>query len=125
VTLKERLTTLLPVGKKRKRLKIISLIVVCLLLSGFSWTWFLEFTMRAAFPFEDAVDASLILNFSEIVNVEDFGTHLDNPLIAEQLLDSIHANVSTDLYNMIEIPDMREETLGRRILRTIFDRLFT
>ena len=81
--------------------------------------------MRAAFPFEDAVDASLILNFSEIVNVEDFGTHLDNPLIAEQLLDSIHANVSTDLYNMIEIPDMREETLGRRILRTIFDRLFT
>ena len=125
MTLKERLTTFLPVEKKRKRLKILGLIVVCLLLSGFTWTWFLEFTMRVMFPFEDAVDTNLILNFSEIVNVEDFGTHLNSPLIAEQLLDGIHANVSADIYNMIEIPDMREETLGRRILRTIFDRLFT
>ena len=125
MTLIERLTTFLPVGKKRKRLKIISLIVVCLLLSGFTWTWFLEFTMRVMFPFDDAVDAYLILNFSEIVSVEDFGTHLVDTLIADQLLDGIHAHMSADIYNMIEIPDMREETLGRRILRTIFDRLFT
>jgi len=77
------------------------------------------------FPFDDAVDAYLILNFSEIVSVEDFGTHLVDTLIADQLLDGIHAHMSADIYNMIEIPDMREETLGRRILRTIFDRLFT
>ena len=98
---------------------------VWILLSGFSWTWFIEFTASVIFPFDEAVHTALILNFDDFVNVEDLQTYLTDPLIAEQLMDSIQSNLSGHVYDAIELPEMREESLGRRIIRIIFDRLFT
>ena len=125
MTLKGRLTTFLPAGKKRKRLVIIGLLSICLLLCGFSWTWFIEFTASVIFPFNEAVDVGLILNFDDAVNIEDLQAYLTEPLIAEQVLSGIQANLSANVYHDIEIPDMREESLGHKIIRIIFDRLFT
>ena len=122
--LKQRLTTFLPDEKKRKRFMIICILSVCLLLCGFSWTWFLEFTMSVVFPFHEAVHTDLILNFGSIVNVDDLQIYLTEPRIAEQLVDGIQANISGNIYSNIEIPDMRIEHPGRRIIRIIFDRLF-
>lgn len=123
-TLKKRLTTILPVGKKLTRYKIIGLLAVCLLLSGFSWTWVIEFTTSVIFPFDEAIHTGIILNFDELVNLYDLKIYLTDPLIAEQLVDGLRANLSAQVYNDIELPDMREESLGRRIIRIIFDRLF-
>lgn len=81
--------------------------------------------MAVFFPFDEAVYIRLILDFGDIVNITDFETYLTEPVIAEQILDGIHANISSDIYSLIEIPDMRAESPGRRILRIIFDRLLT
>ena len=97
---------------------------VCILLCGFSWTWAIEFVARVIFPFKDAVDTGLILNFSGIVNMDDLQTYLTEPLIAEQMIDGIQSNLSGNVYSNIEIPEMRAESLGSKIIRTIFDRLF-
>ena len=125
MTLKKRLTTIFPAGKKRKRLMIICLLSICLLLCGFSWIWAIEFAASVIFPFEDAVDSRLILHFSDVVNLTDLQTYLTEPLIAEQVIDGVQSNLSGDVYSNIELPDMRAEGLSRKIIRTIFDRLFT
>lgn len=125
MTLKQRLTTLLPAGKKRKRALIASLLSICILLCGFSWTWVIEFTASVIFPFEDAVDADMILDFGSVVNVDNLQVYLTEPVIAEQVLTGIQANLSANAYDSIELPDMTEESLGSKIIRTIFDRLMT
>ena len=125
MTLKKRLTTMLPAGKKRMRILILCLLSLCVLLCGFSWGWVIEFTAPVIFPPEDAVDSALVFDFGEIVNTDDLRMHLTDPLIAEQLRDGIRANISGNVYSNIEIPDMREENLGSKIIRIIFDRLFT
>jgi hypothetical protein len=125
MTLKERLTTFLPAGKKRMRIKIAAMLTMCILLCGFTWTWFVEFTASVIFPFNEAVDTNLILNFADTVNASDLQIYLTEPLIADQLLDGIHSNISGRVYDSIELPEMREESLGRKIIRVIFDRLFS
>lgn len=125
MTLKERLTKHLSAGKKRKRFVIIAMLSVWILLSGFSWTWFIEFTSLAIFPFDEAVHTALILDFDDLVNVNHLQTYLTEPLIAEQLMDGIQSNLSGQIYNAIELPEIREESLGPKIIRIIFDRIFT
>lgn len=98
---------------------------VWILLSGFSWTWFIEFTSLAIFPFDEAVHTALILDFDDLVNVNHLQTYLTEPLIAEQLMDGIQSNLSGQIYNAIELPEIREESLGPKIIRIIFDRIFT
>ena len=125
MSLAKQLTTLLPVGKKRKRFLIICLLSVCILICGFSWTWIIEFTASKIFPFEDAVDTSMILNFDSIVNMDDLQTHMYDPVIAEQIVDGIQANLSADIYNDIELPDMTQESIGKKVIQIIFDRLLS
>jgi hypothetical protein len=125
MTIKKRLNAILPVGKKRTRLLAICLLTMCVLLCGFTWDWIIDFTAPVIFPADEAVDSALVFDFSEIVNVDDLRAHLTEPLIAEQLRDGIRANISGNVYSDIEIPDMREENLGSKIIRIIFDRLFT
>ena len=125
MTLKKRLTSTLPVGNKLKRMILVFLLSVCFLLCGFTWDWVIGFTAPVIFLAEDAVDAEMVFSFGEIVNTDDLQTYLTEPLIAEQLLDGIRANISGNVYSNIEIPDIREENLGSKIIRIIFDRLFT
>ena len=125
MTFKKRLTSTLPVGNKLKRMILVFLLSVCFLLCGFTWDWVIGFTAPVIFPAEDAVDAEMVFSFGEIVNTDDLQTYLTEPLIAEQLIDGIMANISGNVYSNIEIPDMREENLGSKIIRIIFDRLFT
>jgi hypothetical protein len=114
-----------PDVKKRPRLLVLCLISVCILLCGFSFNWGIGFTTPVLFPADEAVDAGLVFSFDDIVNMDDLQTYLIEPLIAEQVIDGIRANVSGNVYSGIEIPDMREEDLGSKIIRIIFDRLFT
>ena len=125
MTLKQRLTTFLPDEKKQKRVLIACLLSVCILLCGFSWTWVIEFTASVIFPVEDAVDTGLILDFGSVVNMDDLQVYLTEPLIAEQMVNGIQANLSANVYDNIELPDMTQESLGKKIIRTIFDRLLT
>lgn len=125
MTLKQRLTTFLPAGKKRKRVLIACLLSVCILLCGFSWSWVIEFSAPVIFPIEDAVDTALLLDFGNVVNIDDLQVYLTEPLIAEQMMDGIQANLSANVYDNIELPDMTQESLGKKIIRIIFDRLLT
>ena len=125
MTLLKRLTTIMPDRKRRRLFFVMCLLSVCVLLCGFSWGWVIEFTMPILYPADEAVDSAMILGFDGVVNTDDLQTYLTEPLIAEQLIDGIRANVSGNVYSDIEIPDMREETLGSKIIRVIFDRLFT
>jgi hypothetical protein len=125
VALNLQFTTILPDEKKRKRFIVIALLSMCILLCGFTWDWFIEFTMRAIFPIEDAISTDMILQFEDYVDVSDLQIYLTEPLIAEQMIDGIHSNISANVYTDIELPDMRQESIGKRILRIIFDRLFT
>jgi hypothetical protein len=122
--LKQRLTHILPTGKKRLQILIICLLTVMILLCGFTWDWVIEFTMQVLFPADEAVDAGLIFDFGDIVNPDDLRVHLTEPLIAEQIANGVRANLSANVYSDIEIPDIRQEELGSKIIRTIFDRLF-
>lgn len=102
---------------------ITTMLVTCLLLCGFTWTWFIEFTMRVVFPFEDAVDTAMILQFEDFIDVDDLQIYLAEPMISEQVITGLHANLSADVYSNIELPEMREATLGMKIIHIIFDRL--
>jgi hypothetical protein len=66
-----------------------------------------------------------MLDFDSIVNTDDLQTYLTEPLIAEELIDGVRANLSGNVYSSVEIPDMREESLGSKIIRIIFDRIFS
>lgn len=120
--LKQRLATWRPV-KPRKRVMIAGILATCLLLCGFTWTWFIEFTVRVLFPFEDAVDTDMILQFDNYVNVDDLQIYLTEPVIAEQVMAGLQSNLSANVYSNVELPEMREESPGKRIIQIIFDRL--
>lgn len=122
--MKRRLTAWRPIGKPRKRTIIAVLLAICILLCGFTWDWVIEFTMRVIFPFEDAVDTEMILQFPELVNVGDLQLYLTEPVIAEQVVQGVQANLSADVYDNIVLPDITEESLGKKIIHIIFDRLF-
>lgn len=123
MNLKERLATLLPTGKKRRRYIVIGLLTMCMLLCGFIWDWFIRFTDPVEFLLGQAIDEDLILDFPDFVNTDDLLLYLEEPVIAEQITTGIQANMSAGVYNDIEIPDMTEESLGKKVLQIIFDRI--
>ncbi len=55
---------------------------------------------------------------------DDLLFYLSDPQMARQITEGIQSNLSTDVYSGIEIPDMTQEPLGKKIIRTILDRLF-
>lgn len=112
-------------GKVKTKTKICLLLLVCLLFCGFSWTWIVEFTARVLFPIEEAVDTNMTFQFPELVDPDDLQIYLTEPVIAEQINQGIQANLSASVYDNIELPDMTEESLGSKIIRIIFDRIFS
>ena len=112
-------------GNVKTKTKIWLLLFVCLLFCGFSWTWIVEFTIRVLFPIEEAVDTDMIFQFPELVDSDDLQIYLTEPVIVEQINQGIQANLSASVYDNIELPDMTEESLGSKIIRIIFDRIFS
>ena len=125
MNLMQRLATLVPERNKRKQILIAGLLSMCFLLCGFSWTWAIEFASRVLFPIDEAVDSDMILNFQDYVDTDTLQLYLTEPVIAEQITQGIQSNLSANVYENIELPDMTQEPLGRKIIRIIFDRLFT
>jgi len=107
------------------RTKILILLAVCILLCGFVWTWTVEFAMSVLFPIEEAVDFEMVQEFPSLVNLDDLTIYLTDPILAEQITQDIRSNLSTDAYSSIELPDMTQESPGKRIIRIIIDRIFT
>lgn len=108
----------------RLKTKIFSLFTICLLLCGFSWNWVITFTAQALFPVEAAVDLEMIQDFPALINVDDLQRYLSEPQMAEEISQGIQTNLSADLYREIELPDIRLEHPGKRIIRIILDRIF-
>ena len=110
--------------KLRRRTKIWILLAVCLLLCGFVWTWTIEFVMSVVFPVEEAVDFEMIQDFPALINVDDLQGYLTETQMAEEITQGIRTNLSANVYSDIELPDMRMEHPGKRIIRIILDRIF-
>ncbi len=107
--------------KKSFRMKLLSLAAAALLLCGFGWDWTVQFAASVLFPIEEAIDTQLVTGFPD---PEDLLTYLSDPQIARQITEGIRSNLSADVYGGIEIPDMTQEPLGKKVIRTILDRLF-
>lgn len=110
--------------KLRRRTKIWILLAVCLLLCGFVWTWTIEFVMPVIFPVEEAVDFEMIQDFPALINVDGLQGYLTETQMAEEITQGIRTNLSANVYSDIELPDMRMEHPGKRIIRIILDRIF-
>ena len=110
--------------KLRRRTKIWILLAVCLLLCGFVWTWTIEFVMPVIFPVEEAVDFEMIQDFPALINVDGLQGYLTETQMAEEITKGIRTNLSANVYSDIELPDMRIEHPGKRIIRIILDRIF-
>lgn len=110
--------------KLRRRTKIWILLAVCLLLCGFVWTWTIEFVMPVIFPVEEAVDFEMIQDFPALINVDGLQGYLTETQMAEEITKGIRTNLSANVYSDIELPDMRMEHPGKRIIRIILDRIF-
>lgn len=108
----------------RLKTKILALCTICLLLCGFNWNWVITFTARALFPAEAAVDLEMIRDFPTLINVDDLQRYLTEPQMAEEISQGIQTNLSANLYQEIELPDIRPEDPGKRIIRIILDRIF-
>ena len=106
------------------RMKLLSLAVAALLLCGFGWDWTVQFAASVLFPVEEAIDIQLVTGFPDLVDSNDLLFHLSDPQMAQQITEGIRSNLSADVYSGIELPDMSQEPLGKKIIRTILDRLF-
>ena len=106
------------------RMKLLSLAVAALLLCGFGWDWTVRFAASVLFPVEEAIDTQLVTGFPDLVDPNDLLFYLSDPQMARQITQGIQSNLSADVYSGIEIPDMTQEPLGKKIIRTILDRLF-
>ncbi len=110
--------------RKSFRMKLLSLAVSALLLCGFGWDWTVSFAASVLFPIEEAIDAQLVTGFPQLVDPDDLLFYLSDPQMARQITEGIQSNLSADVYSGIELPDMTREPLGKKIIRTILDRLF-
>lgn len=110
--------------RKSFQMKLLSLAVSALLLCGFGWDRTVSFAVSVLFPIEAAIDAQLIAGFPDLVDPDDLLFYLSDPQMARQIAEGIRSNLSADVYNGIELPDMTQEPLGKKIIRTILDRLF-
>lgn len=104
--------------------RLLAITTAGLLLSGFGWDWTVQFAASILFPVEEAIDTQLVTGFPDLVDPEDLLTYLSDPQMARQITEGIRSNLSADVYGGIEIPDMTQEPLGKKIIRTILDRLF-
>lgn len=84
----------------------------------------MQFTASVLFPVEEAIDTQLVIGFPDLVDTNDLLFYLSNTQMAQQITEGIRSNLSADVYSGIEIPDMSQEPLGKKIIRTILDRLF-
>lgn len=98
--------------------------IAALMLCGFGWDWTVQFASFVLFPVKEAADTEMIIDFSSIVNINDLSFYLSDPLMAQQLVEGISANLSAAVYSGIEIPDMTKESLGKKVIRTSLDRIF-
>lgn len=114
----------MPDRKRRVRPLILSILAVCLLLCGFTFPWFAQFTTRVTFPVEEAIDKDMLLGIDSFVSVDDLKLYLNDATIAQQVVGGVQTNLSASVYDNIELPDMREESLGKKVIQIIFDRLF-
>ena len=105
------------------RMKLLSLAVAALLLCGFGWDWTVQFAASVLFPVEEAIDTQLVTGFPDLVDPNDLLFYLSDPQMAQQITQGIQSNLSADVYSGIEIPDMTQEPLGKKIIRTILDRI--
>jgi hypothetical protein len=85
---------------------------------------YLSGTAQALFPVEAAVDLEMVQDFPALINVDDLQRYLTEPQMAGEISQGIQTNLSADLYREIELPDIRLEHPGKRIIRTILDRIF-
>lgn len=104
--------------------RLLSISAAALLLCGFGWDWTVQFTASVLFPVEEAIDTQLVIGFPDLVDTNDLLFYLSNTQMAQQITEGIRSNLSADVYSGIEIPDMSQEPLGKKIIRTILDRLF-
>lgn len=104
--------------------RFLSISAAALLLCGFGWDWTVQFAASVLFPMEEAIDTQLVIGFPDLVDPNDLLFHLFDPQMARQITEGIRSNLSADVYSSIEIPDMSQEPLGKKIIRTILDRLF-
>lgn len=81
--------------------------------------------MAVLFPIDEAIDFEMIENFPNLVNADDLAFYLTDQTEAKQIVDKVRANLSTNVYSGIELPDMTQESLGKKIIRTILDRIFS
>ena len=92
--------------KVRWQTKIIALLMIGILLCGFTWGWTVEFVASVLFPVEDAIDFEMVLDFPNLVDADDLSFYLNDVTMAQQISDGILSNLSTNVYSDIEIPDM-------------------
>lgn len=104
--------------------RLLAITAAGLLLCGFGWDWTVQFAVSVLFPLEEAIDTQLVTGFPDLVDPEDLLTYLSDPQMARQITEGIWSNLSADVCSRIEIPDMTQEPLGKKIIRTILDRLF-
>jgi len=108
----------------RKKTKFAAAAAAAVMLCGFSWDWTVSFATSVLFPVKEAVDTQMVTDFPGIVDPDDLTFYLCDPTMAQQLAEGIRGNLSTDIYSGIELPDMTQEPLGKKVIRTILDRLF-
>ena len=104
--------------------RLLSISAAALLLCGFGWDWTVQFAASVLFPVEEAIDTQLVTGFPDLVDPNDRLFYLSDPQMARQITEGIRSNLSADVYSGIELPDMTQEPLGKKIIRTILDRLF-
>jgi len=114
--------TIRPV-KLRPKTRILLLLAACLLLCGF--TWAVEFTASVIFPVEDAVSFDMVKDFPALVDPDDLRLYLTEPQMAGQITQGVRANLSANVYSGIELPDMTQESIGKKVIRVILDRIFS
>lgn len=104
--------------------RLLAIATTGLLLCGFGWDWTVQFAASVLFPVEEAINIQLVTGFPDLVDPDDLLIYLSDPQMARQITQGILSNLSADVYSGIEIPDMTWEPLGKKIIRTIFDRIF-
>ena len=106
------------------KIRLLVISFAALLLCGFGWDWTVQFAASVLFPVEEAIDTQLVTGFPNLVDPDDLLSYLSDPQMAQQITQGIQSNLSADVYSGIELPDMTQEPLGKKIIRTILDRLF-
>lgn len=107
--------------KNKRRFFIITALTICIMLSG----WSVPIGSLIEFAFPAAIDIDMLDGFGTIVAAEDLQTRLHDSNIAEEIVSGVQSNLSGNVYDLIELPDMQDEPIGVKIVKIILDRLFS